>query len=128
MTEPIIFISHNRVKEGMLDAFMQHYQESIPHTQAAKPGTLVQLAYVSEDETEVDIVRLFPDAEALDQQLQGSDDRSKLTYQFIEPTHIEIYGSPNDHALEMMKKVAGSGISVSIKPRFTGGFIRHNPS
>lgn len=124
MSDPIVFISRNRVKEGMLEAFKKHYQESIPRTQAAKPGTLVQVAFINEDGTEVDIIRLFPNAEALDQQLQGADDRSKLTYQFIEPTQVEIYGCPNDYVLEMMNKVAGTGISVSIKPEFMGGFIR----
>ena len=63
MNDPIVFISRNRVKEGLLDDFKKHYQESIPATDAAKPGTLVQLAYVSEDAREVVIVRLFPNAE-----------------------------------------------------------------
>jgi hypothetical protein len=124
MTDPILFISRNRVKEGMLDDFKKHYLNSIPPTEAGKPGTLVQLAYINDDATGVDIVRLFPNAEALDFQLQGADDRSKVTYKFIEPTSIEIYGTPSSFALEMMKKVAGSGIDVRINPQFIGGFIR----
>lgn len=124
MAEPIVFISHNRVKEGMLEAFKQHYQESIPRTQAAKPQTLAQLAYVSEDGSRVDIIRFFPNAAGLDLQLQGADDRSKTAYQFIEPTSVEIYGTPSEYALEMFKKVAGSGIEVRIYPQFFGGFIR----
>ena len=124
MSEPIVFISRNRVKEGMLADFKKHYYDSIPLIEASKLDTLVQLAYVNEDDSEVDIVRLFPNAEGLDLQLQGADQRSKVTYQFIEPTSIEIYGTPNNFAMEMMKKVAGSGIKVSIKPQFIGGFIR----
>jgi len=124
MSEPIVFISRNRVKEGMLADFKKHYYDSIPLIEASKLDTLVQLAYVNEDDSEVDIVRLFPNAEGLDLQLQGADQRSKVTYQFIEPTSIEIYGTPNNYAMEMMKKVAGSGIKVSIKPQFIGGFIR----
>ena len=124
MSDPIVFISRNRAKEGMLDDFRKHYHESIPRTQADKPGTLVQLAYVNEDVTEVVIVRLFPNAEALDLQLQGADERSKAAYQFIEPTSIEIYGMPNKYAMEMMKKVAGAGIEVRVNPQFIGGFMR----
>ena len=126
MSDPIVFISRNRVKHGMLDDFKKHYRESIPLTEANKPGTLVQLTYLSENATHVDILRIFPDAEALDRQLQGADQRSNLTYQFIEPISVEIYGTPNDFALEMMKKVAGAGIVVSIQPQFIGGFIRLN--
>jgi hypothetical protein len=124
MTKPIIFISRNRVKEGMLDAFKKHYQESIPRTEAAKPETLIQLAYVNDDFSKMDIIRLFSNAEALDLQLQGADERSKITYQFIEPTSVEIYGTPSNFSLEMLKKVAGSGIAVSIFPEFIGGFMR----
>jgi hypothetical protein len=124
MTDPIVFVSRNRVKKGMLDDFMKYYRDSVPLTEAGKPGTLVQLAYVSEDTTEVTIVRIFPNAEALDLQLQGADQRSKVAYQFIEPTSVEIYGTPGSFALEMMKKVAGSGIDVRISPQFIGGFIR----
>lgn len=124
MTDPIVFISCNRVKQGMLADFEKHYRESVPLTEAAKPGTLVQLAYVNEEATKVTIVRVFPSSEALDLQLQGADQRSKAAYQYIEPTSIEIFGTPNDYALQMMQKVAGTGIEVRIHPQFLGGFIR----
>jgi hypothetical protein len=124
MTDPIVFISRNRVLKGMFDDFRKHYLDSIPSIEAAKPGTLVQLAYVNEDASEVEIVRVFPNAEAMDLQLQGADVRSKAAYQFIEPTSIEIYGTPSNFAMEMMKKIAGSGIEVRVKPAFIGGFIR----
>jgi len=124
MTDPIVFIIRNRVKEGMFDDFNNHYQKSIPLTKKSKQGTIIQLAFINDSATEVDIIRIFPNAEALDLQLQGADQRTKTTYKFIEPTSIEIYGTPNIFALEMMKKVAGLGIDVSVKPQFIGGFIR----
>ena len=124
MTDPILFISRNRIKEGKFDDIRKHYQASVAGVEANKPSTLVQLAYSNEDATEMTIVRLFPNADALDQQLQGADERTKTTYQFIEPTNIEIYGTPNSYALEMFTKVAGSGIAVSVHPQYMGGFIR----
>ena len=66
-------------------------------------------------------------ADALDQQLHGVDDRSKTTYQFIESTSIELYGKPNDYAVEVMNKVAGSGIPVHIYPHYLGGFVHIQP-
>jgi hypothetical protein len=124
MTDPIVFISRNRIKKGRFDDFRQHYADSVPRIEAGKPGTLVQLAYVNQDATEVAIVRVFPSAGAMDLQLQGADVRSKAAYQFIEPTSIEIYGTPSDFSMEMMEKVSGSGIDVSVNPLFIGGFIR----
>jgi quinol monooxygenase YgiN len=124
MTDPVVFIIRNRVREGAFDDFRKHYRDSVPPIEADKPGTLVQLAYVNEDAAEVAIVRIFPNAEAMDLHLQGADVRSRAAYKFIEPASIEIYGMPNNYAMEMMKKIAGSGIDVSISPQFIGGFIR----
>lgn len=127
MPEPIVFISRNKIKVGKTGEFKKHYQDSIPLIMAGKPGTLVQLAYEDKDGTGVSIVRIFPSADALDDQIQGADERSKKTYEFIEPNGIEIFGTPNPSTLEKMKKIAGSGVTVSINPDYLGGFIRPKP-
>ena len=124
MSEPIIFISRNRIKEGKTDAFRKHYRDSVQTTLTEKPGTTVQLAYENVQAAEVTIVRLFPNADDLDLQIQGADERSKKTYEFIEPIGIEIFGTLKPATLERMKKIAGSGIPVSISPYYIGGFIR----
>ena len=124
MPEPIVFISRNKIKVGKTDEFRNHYRDSIQPIIAGKPGTLAQLAYENEEAAEVTIVRFFPSADALDLQIQGADERSKKTYEFIEPIGIEIFGTPNPATLEKMKKIAGSGVAVNIYPHYIGGFIR----
>lgn len=124
MAEPIVFVSHNRIKEGRAEDFRTHYVKSVPLTLADKPGTLAQLAFENEQGTEVTVVRMFPSADALDSQLQGADARSKKTYEFIQPVGIEIFGTPNPATLDIMKEIAGSGVSVRICPRYMGGFVR----
>jgi quinol monooxygenase YgiN len=124
MAGPIVFVSRNKIKEARLEEFRTHYQASIEATVQSKPGTLVQLGYESDDAREFTVIRLFPDADAFDQQLMGAEQRSKKTYEFIVPFAVEVYGTPSAFALEMMRKVAGSGISVSVHPFFNGGFIR----
>ena len=124
MSEPMVFISRNKIKEGKADEFRKHYRDSVPLTNAGKPGTLAQVAYENEQATEVTVVRLFLNADALDQQIQGADERSKKTYEFIEPISIEIFGIPNPTTLEKMKRIAGSGVVVSISPHYIDGFIR----
>ena len=124
MSEPIVFISRNKIKEGKADEFRNHYQDSIRPISDGKPTTYAQLGYINEEVTEFTVVRIFPNADALDLQIQGADERSKKTYEFIEPTGIEIFGTPNPATLNEMKKIAGSGITVSISPHYFGGFIR----
>jgi len=124
MSEPIVFISRNRIMPGMLEDFLRHYQTSVPVTQASKPDTLVQLAYINDDKTEISFVRVFPSAEGMDEQLRGSDVRSKVSYQYIEPTAMEIFGTPSRYTMDMINKVAGAGVTVTIHPSYAGGFIR----
>jgi len=124
MSEPVVFISRNRIKEGRAEEFRQHYTRSIPDTSRDKPMTLAQLTYENENATEVIVIRLFADAHALDLQLQGASDRSRKTYEFIEPLSIEILGEPNPSTVELLQKIAGSGIPVSISSKYLGGFIR----
>ncbi len=83
MSEPIVFISRNRIKQGKTDEFRKHYRDSIQPTMTGKPSTIVQLAYENEEATEVTAVRLFPSADDLDLQVQGASERSKKTYEFI---------------------------------------------
>ncbi len=127
MTQQIVFISHFRIKNGMFADFKNHYLNSLPAVETGRPGTLAQLAYNDENTSEVSIVRIFWDSQAMDFHLQGSDTRSKAAYQFIEPTRMEIYGKPDDFAMQMIKKVAGSGIEVRVNPEWMGGFIRTVP-
>jgi hypothetical protein len=124
MSEPIVFISRNKIKEGKADECRKHYQDSIQPIFDGKPATFAQLGYENEEVTEFTVVRIFPNADALDLQIQGADERSKKTYEFIEPIGIEIFGTPNPATLERMKKIAGSGITVGIYPYYAGGFIR----
>ena len=79
MAEPIVFISRNRIKEDKINEFRNHYRDRIPMIFEEKPGTLAQLAYLNEEDSEVIIIRLFPSTEALDLQIQGADERSKKT-------------------------------------------------
>ena len=124
MSDPVSFIIRFKVKEGKLDDFKKHYKDSIPPIEADKPGTLVQLAYENEDASEVSVFRLFSSADAMDAHLQGSSERSKKTYEFVAPVSIETFGTPNASTMEMMKKIAGSGVVLSVNPHYIGGFIR----
>lgn len=124
MSDPIVFISRSRIREGKTGEFRKHYQDSIQPMFDGKPNTLAQFGYENEEGMAFIVVRVFPNADAIDQQIQGADERSKKTYVYIEPTAIEIFGTPNAATLEKMKKIAGSGITVSINPSYLGGFSR----
>jgi quinol monooxygenase YgiN len=127
MSEPIVFISRNRVKEGKLDDFKVAYQAGAERLRREKPGTVAFLAYASEDGAEVTIIHVFPDADAMDRHMEGVAERSKEAYQFIGSAGFEIYGRPNDDVLQMMKQLASPVLPVTVRPQSLGGYLRLDP-
>ena len=124
MSEPIVFISNQRIKEGKLDGYKQYYRQVAEFTEANKPGTVAHLAYANEEGTEASIVHVFPDAESMELHTQGVDELAKRAFEFMEVVSIEIYGRPSDAVLEIMKGIVGSGVALSIKSEPIGGYIR----
>ena len=124
MSEPIVFITHHKLKEGKLGAFREMNQEALQRLEQQKPTTLAQLAYLGEDGAELSFIHLFPDAEAMDLHFEGVQERAKQAYEFMEPMSMEIYGSPSDAVLERMKQIAESGVTVRIDTDHLGGFLR----
>jgi len=124
MSEPIVFISTHRIKEGKLEGFKQLSREMAPLLEAGQPNTVFFQGYVNEEETEVTFVWVFPDADAMDLHFHGADERSAKAYEFVQPQRFEIYGTPSDRVLSMMRQEAGPGVDLIVKPQPLGGFIR----
>lgn len=124
MSEPIVFISAHRIKEGKLDGFTRLSREMTPLIEADKPATLLFQAYLDEESNQVSIVHVFADAETMDLHFQGADERSEKAYEFIQPERFEIYGAPSDQALAMLRQAEGQGVDVIVKARPLFGFIR----
>ena len=74
MSKPIVFISHNKLKEGKLKAYTKLYREVVENIEKEKPGTLIHLAFVDEDNSSVTMRHLFPDADAMDDHMKGAGD------------------------------------------------------
>ena len=83
MSEPIVFISHFKVKEGKLDELKQLNQKVTEHIKADKPGTFTFLQYTNKERTELGIIHIFPDAEAFDQHNEGVGERAGKAFEFI---------------------------------------------
>ena len=124
MSEPIIFISNQRVKEGMLDAYAQYYRQTVEIVKANKPGTVAHLAYANEAGTAVTIIHVFPDAAAMEMHMQGVGELAQKAMEYMEIVSFEIYGRPGDKILEMMQQAAGSTIPLQLNPQPLGGYIR----
>lgn len=124
MSEPIVFISTHRIKEGKLDEFQHLSRKMAPLLEAGQPNTVFFHGYLNEEGTEVTFVWVFPDADGMDLHFQGAGERAAQAYEFVQPQRFEIYGTPSDQVLSMMRQEAGQGVGMSVKPKPMGGFIR----
>lgn len=68
ISETVVFISTHKFKESKLDRFRDRNRQAAQFTKANRPGTVAFLTYLNEDGSEVSIVHVFPDAEAMEQQ------------------------------------------------------------
>ncbi len=122
MSDPIVFISHSKVIEGKLEAFGELSKEVFSAMEAEKPGTVLHYGYLNEEATEIHFVHVFPDADAMDAHMVGAADRVGQADEFIETVGFEIYGTPNEETLAMLRQAPG--VHVAVSPDGFGGYIR----
>ncbi len=113
MSEPIVFVSHLKIKDSKLEAFKQASREIFEMMEASKPGTLVHLGFVNEDGTNISFIHVYPIAEAMDDHIGGVEDRATKALEFLDTIGYEIYGAPSGQVMQMMEQFAGSGITLS---------------
>lgn len=125
MSEPIVFISHHRIKPGKLQELASLTREIWADMEVQKPRTLMNLAYVNEQGTEVTFMHSFADREAMALHWEGADERTELAYRYIEPIGFEIYGPAGDQIVEGMRaEAARAGATLTLSPDFVAGFLR----
>jgi quinol monooxygenase YgiN len=124
MSGAIVFISTHKIKEGKLEDFKQLSREVTPLIEADKPHTVFFQLYLNEGGTELTVVHVFSNADAMDLHFQGADERSQKAYEFLQPRRFEIYGTPSDQVLSTMRGETGPGVDLMVKPQSLGGFIR----
>ena len=83
------------------------------------------LAFAADDGSEVSVVHVFPDADAMGQHLQGVQERMGTAVEFIQTTGYEIYGAPSEPVLEAMRGFADAeGVPLHVLSDHIGGYLR----
>jgi hypothetical protein len=127
LSQPFIFISTFRLKQGTLEAFKEMCQGLVEFVESNEPRVIAFNLYANEDGTEVSNVQVHPDADSMVSHM-------KLLHEHISGAGSEegpidvtpsnqIYGIPNDAVLEMIEEF-DPGVPLSIKPLPIAGFTR----
>ena len=126
MSESFIFIGTHTIGEGKLEDFKKSCGELLEVVEANEPRLIAFNLYANEDETEVSVVQVHPDADSMLFHMQVARDHISEAYQSVleKTKRIDVYGKPSDTALEMIRQLAESEVPLSVKANHLGGFTR----
>jgi hypothetical protein len=130
MPEPFIFIATNKLKEGKLHDERRRVPGLSDFIEASEPRLIAFNEYANEEGTEVGVVQVHPDAASFEFHMGVVGERAERAYaETLEgTTSIQVYGTPSDTVLEMLRQQAGSGVPLTVKPHHLGGFTRTTAS
>jgi hypothetical protein len=76
------------------------------------------------------VVQIHPDADSVEFHMNVVRERAERAYAetLDATTSIQVYGTPSDTVLEMLKAQAGSEVSLSVRRHHLGGFTRTQTS
>jgi len=126
MSGPFIFIATNRLRPGKLDDESARLPGLVEFIHANEPRLIAFNEYANEEGTEVAVVQVHPDAESMAFHMQVVADRAASAYaETIDATTgIQVFGTPSNGVVEMLRRQAGAGVPLSLKPHHLGGFTR----
>ena len=126
MTGPFIFIATNRLKQGKLNREKERLPDLIDFIQGNEPRLIAFNEYANEDGKEVAVVQVHPDADSMVFHMELIAERAASAYAdtIDATTNIQVFGTPSGTVTDMLRRQAGAGVPLSIKPHHLGGFTR----
>jgi hypothetical protein len=123
---PFIFIATNRLKPGKLDDEKKRLPGLVDFVQANEPRLIAFNEYVNEAGTEVAVVQVHPDPDSMAFHMEVIAERAASAYAdtIDSTTSIQVFGTPGSAVIDLLRRQAGAGVSLSVKPYHLGGFTR----
>lgn len=126
MAAPLIFINTYAIKEGKLEGLTEFLRDLFKALEANEPRALAVNAYLNDDRTEVAIVQVHPDADAVKDYWRVIHQRTgrEIGLFLDAPTSTQVFGDSGGLILERTRHSAEAGVLVMVKPDHLGGFTR----
>jgi hypothetical protein len=126
MSGPFIFIATNRLKPGKLDDERARVPGLVDFIEANEPRLIAFNEYVNEEGTEVAVVQVHRDADSMAFHMELIAKRAATAYaETVDATtDIQVFGTPSNAVVELLRRQAGAGVPLSVKPNHLGGFTR----
>jgi hypothetical protein len=126
MSGPFIFIATNRLREGKFAAEQQRVPGLASFIEVNEPRLIAFNEYAADDQNEVTVVQVHPDAASMEYHMGMIGDRARDAYAqtLAATTSIQVFGTPSENILRMLRQQAGLGVPLNIYPHHLGGFTR----
>jgi hypothetical protein len=123
---PFIFIATNRLKPGKLGDERARVPGLVDFVETSEPRLLAFNEYANDEGTEVAVIQVHPDADSMAFHMNVVAERAAAAYAetLDATTGIQVFGTPSNAVVEMLRRQAGAGVPLGIKPVHLGGFIR----
>ncbi len=123
MGQPIVFIFRLKVREGRLNDLKRYLGEINEFVAANEPRVIIYGQYIDDGGSEMTDIQIHPDSESMELHMRVAGQRIAEAFEYVETKSVEVCGTLSDALVEQMRRVAGSGVPVSIKSHL-GGFDR----
>jgi len=126
---PFIFIATNTLKPGKIDDERQRVQALSQFISSNEPRLVAFNEYANEGGTEVGVVQIHPDAQSMRLHMGLIREHAASAYgETLEATTaVQVFRTPDDAILDMLRQQAGAGVEITIKPYHLAGFTRVAP-
>jgi hypothetical protein len=127
---PVIYIDRSDVHEGGWDDLKAAIGALVAFVESRQPQMATYAFYLDEDENEMTVVSVHPDAASLERHIEIGGPEFKKLAPYLTLRQIEVFGTLSAHAVDLVQQKAstlGDGGTVSLHGQFAG-FDRINAS
>jgi quinol monooxygenase YgiN len=122
---PFIFIGTHRITDGSLEAFKKDAQALVELVREHEPRMIAFNFFFNEDETEVSVVQVHPDADSMLTHMQVAHEHiSQAMEELLVTKDIQIYGATNEAVVAMITQLTQAEVPLTVKAVHFDGFTR----
>ena len=119
MQEPIVLVTTLKMHEGKLPEVKEAMRKALAFYEKHGPQLLMGV-YIDEENLLANGLQVHRDSESILATWKVGDPYMRDVMQYTTTTRVEVYGRPNDAVMEGMKRLAGMGAHVTVKPLLVG--------
>ena len=106
MHDPILYIDTSEVREGKLPELKSAIEDLILFVNDNVPRIIFYSVYLSNDNNNMSVVQMHPDAASLEQQMQDGMPVFAKFKDLLQLKSIDLYGKPTENLLTQLKQKA----------------------